>query len=288
MKEILHHKKAKDKLLKKGYVVVDFAAPSKISQLYNFYTSNPQTTSDTFHTTHFSTDVAYKTLVHNHIISFLQNELFNQFNNYTAVFANFMVKEGGGNNPMPLHADWTYVEEDMTESFAIWIPLIDTTIENGCIGVIPYSHQLSCKIRGPRILQWEPPIGDTLIERTGELIPMKIGQALIYNHRTLHYSLPNNSLKIRPAINISLVPNGSQIIHYTMPKGEKKILKFEVEDCSFFLDYNNFEMPARGRKLSQLISTPELIDTRVVAFINGHYKSQRTISKIAEAIKNWL
>jgi len=275
--KVLNNFPANSQLMNEGYTVVNFAEETDIDELYRFYEQHPYPTQSPFHTTHFSTDTAYKTSMHQYIVSFLQKALQNQFVNHVPVFANFMVKEGGGGNPMPLHADWTYVEEDVSQSFAVWIPLIDTDVQNGCIGVIPFSCQLSHKIRGPRILQWEAPIGDLLIEKMGKLIPMKKGQALIYNHRTLHYSPPNNSQKIRPAINISLVPQNEPVIHYTIPEGENKILKFIVDDETFFLYYNNFQMPFKGKKVSNLVSIPELINLRVPEFISMHHPA--TITK---------
>jgi ectoine hydroxylase-related dioxygenase (phytanoyl-CoA dioxygenase family) len=258
-----------DKLLReKGYTVVNFISAEQIDELADFYQQHPNNFQQQFHTTHFNIDKDYKTNIKQFVFSVVADNIKSHFVDYIPVFANFMVKEAGGNNPMPLHADWTYVNEDTSSSYAIWIPLVDTDANNGCIAVIPYSQHLSHNIRGPRILQWEHPANDILINKMGKLLPMKKGQVLIYNHRTLHYSQPNNSDNVRLAINISLVPVGESIIHYSIPEGKNDLLKFEVGDASFFLDYDNFQMPKLGKQV-EIISEPiPLLNDKVSSFID--------------------
>jgi hypothetical protein len=99
---------------------------------------------------------------------------------------------------------------------------------------------------------------------------MKKGQALIYNHRTLHYSPPNNSGRVRPAINISLIPEGEQIVHYTIPEGQNEILKFVVDNTLFFLDYDNFQMPRHGKIVEIIPSSIPLFNDSVPSFIEKH------------------
>ena len=268
VKPILSDPQKNKSLIEFGYVVVNnFLTDGEITKLLNFYQKSPVRTNQTFHTTHFSKDVSYKNEVNECIILNVERSIEEHFIDYNAVFANFMIKEAGGNNPMPLHADWTYVDEDSSSSYAIWIPLVDTNINNGCIGVIPYSQHLSHNVRGPRILQWEHPANDILIGGMGRLLPMKKGQALIYNHRTLHYSPPNNSGRVRPAINISLVPEGEQIVHYTIPEEKNEILKFLVDDPLFFLDYDNFQMPKHGKIIAKIPTPIPVFNDSVPSFI---------------------
>ncbi|HXH19736.1 MAG TPA: phytanoyl-CoA dioxygenase family protein [Chitinophagales bacterium] len=271
MDAILKNKKNNSELLEKGYTVMEFADTLTVKRLLEYYQEHPNNFPHNFHASHFSTDTAYKRKVHQFILNEMASAIENTFNNCQAVFANYMVKEAGGDNPMPLHADWTYVEESVSSSYAIWLPLVDTSVENGCIGVIPFSQHLSHPIRGPRILQWEYSAGDILIGKMGTLLPMRAGQAFIYNHRTLHYSPPNNSGQARPAINVSLVPVGEKIIHYTIPEGETQILKFEVPGDDFFLDYDNFQMPRQGILLGKLSpGEAPLLNGRVEDFISKY------------------
>ncbi len=271
MQQVLFNTKSNTELAEKGYTIVDFLNSKQVKSLFDFYIANPNVSPSAFHTTHFHTDLVYKQRVQQFIFDTLRRNFEQHFVFHQPVFANFMVKEGAGNNSMPLHADWTYVDESKSSSYAIWIPLVDTNTQNGCIGVIPFSHYLSYPIRGPRILQWTCPTEEILIEKLGKLFPMQTGQALIYNHRTLHYSMPNESNHLRPSINVSLTPKDEPIIHYTMPEGEKEVIKFKVTNDFFFLDYNNFQMPKHGTMLEKVIpeSIP-LLNERVKSFLTKY------------------
>lgn len=266
---------------KYGYAVAPVLSASEVEALKVFYLNNPNPFKAEFHTTHFSTDKNYKQSVHDAIIGATQRGVHALLNNYVPAFGNYMVKEAGGNNPMPLHADWAYVDESAHTSVAIWIPLVDTTIENGCLGVIPFSQHLSWHIRGPRILQWTPPYNEQLVNGAGKLIPVKAGTGIIYNHRLIHYSPPNNSGQVRPAINLSLVPQGVQVLHYTVPEGKEGIHCYEVDNFDFFIHYDNFQVPERGRlrEVISLDSVP-LINNRVEAFIKQYAAKPGLLEKI--------
>lgn len=253
---------------KQGYVVMEeFLKPAEVTTLLEYYIQNPNPAAAPFHTTHFAENKAYKQGVNDFITAVLKPGVDQHLANYIPVFGNYMIKEAGGNNPMPLHADWTYVNEEKNASVAIWIPLVDTSEENGCIGVIPFSQHLSHSIRGPRILQWEFPANEQVINALGKLIPMKAGQALIYNHRLLHYSPPNNSDKLRPAINLSLVPPGEPLIHYTVPLDEEKVHLYSVNSPSFYIHYDNFKKPELGTEPVIMEGKVEMLNERLNAFI---------------------
>jgi hypothetical protein len=250
---MLKDKINEDFLRERGYVVIPFLKEKEILEIQEYYDKTYESFSTPFHTTHFSSNFELKRQVNDFLISTCQRAITQVFHdNYKAIFANFMVKEGGGQNPMPLHADWTYVDEKQYESYAIWIPLIDTSIGNGCLSVIPFSHYLSHHIRGPRILQWNYPTNEELINAFGIPIPILAGNAILYNHRLLHYSEPNLTNFRRVALNISLVPHNTPLLHFTIPEGESEILKFAPENSEFYIQYNNFQMPILGNCISKL------------------------------------
>lgn len=268
---IFENKVLNETFLKNGYVTGDFIPLHILDQLNDFYQNHQPKNYEGFHTTHFSTDTEYKKQVNDGIIQIIQPILDTYLEEYIPVFANFMLKTGGGNNPMPLHADWTYVYEPEYISIAMWIPLVDTTPQNSCLGVIPYSQHLSKNIRGPKITQVLPPYDEILIKKAGKLLPMKAGQAVIYDHRLLHYSPANKTDFVRPALNISIVPQKAKLIHYTCPEGSTQIHKYMVDDFDFFVRYNNFQIPEKGQLIGheKLDSVP-LIHDNVGDFIKQY------------------
>lgn len=96
-------------------------------------------------------------------------------------------------------------EADETNMLTVWVAITDATEENGCLCVIPGSHQaglaLHCTTGGVTIP--ESVLGDGAIP-----IPMKAGSVLLMNRRTKHASLPNNSDTIRWSFDLRYQPIG--------------------------------------------------------------------------------
>lgn len=261
----------KNRYLKKfGYVVIDFITQNDINLILDFYKKNSFHEVNKFTTTHFSNNTTYKKKVNDFIINSVLSNINNHFTDYRPCFANFMVKMPGEESNMPLHADWTYVEEQDASSYSIWFPLSNTSKENGGLAIIPFSNFISENIRGPRIFQWSGETDKKLINAFGKLILVKAGQAIIYNHKTLHFSPPNLSKSIRIAVNISLVPKNFPIIHYCKPKGQIDIYKYLVDDDYFFIDYENFGMPNKGILLEKIKSDVPLLDIKADKFIKEY------------------
>ncbi|MCB9256459.1 MAG: phytanoyl-CoA dioxygenase family protein [Chitinophagales bacterium] len=228
---------------KEGYVLIDFLSKEAVADLQLFYTNNPFHPTNDFHSTHFLEDTSYKRKVHEAILQASQDKLAELLANYQAVFANFMVKEPGSKSIMPLHADWTYVNEEETQSIALWCPLVDTCLENGMLGVVPKSHLLEKNFRGPKIPSPFHDYNQYIIDTYGKLLEVKAGQAVIYNHRLLHFSPPNLSKEPRLAFNLVLVPKDAEIVHYAAFDSYPKVFKYTGLNSDFFINYVHFQIP---------------------------------------------
>ncbi|MDB5282353.1 MAG: hypothetical protein JWO06_1428 [Bacteroidota bacterium] len=261
---------SQDKQFKKeGYVVLPLIWQNEVDVLLKEFAEQIQQFEQPFHTSHFSEDVNYKQKVHDTICKVVAPFTKAVLNNFVPVFGNFMIKRGGGNNYMPLHPDWTYVDESKFASVSVWIPLVDTSLDNGCLGVIPGSHLLVNAIRGPRIPQLSYQYDEPLRLAKGKTIPVKAGTAIIYHHGLIHFSPENKTAQFRPAINLSMVPKDAEVVHYCMPEGSDMIEKYQVNDNSFFIHYNNFKRPQKGNLLNTLaVDSVPLIDERINKWIN--------------------
>src|SRR5580700_7488346 len=120
-----------------GYILLSsLLTPGEIETLNSLFTKFQNECNGAFHTSHFSTDVVYKKQVHDTIAELVFPKAAPHLNNFLPLFGNFMIKNSDPENFMPLHADWTYVDEQQFCSVAIWIPLVDVDAENGCLGII--------------------------------------------------------------------------------------------------------------------------------------------------------
>lgn len=276
MDSFLKNKAAEKKLQSEGFVVIDFLLENMKSEISNLLAHHLPLDFDAFHTTHFSENAAYKKKVHQAILEFCQaSVLLHVAENFYPVFANFMLKKGAGNNPMPLHADWTYVDETQHQSYAIWIPLTDVSALNGHLCVIPYSQHISHAIRGPGMLQWEFPANEILIQKAGCCLDLKVGQAVVYNHRLLHYSPPNSSNQLRAAINISFVPKMVSLLHYCVPENTDSIHLFDASVSDFYFHYNNFQMPEKAKLIKKLtLSAAPMWNDKTAQFLQKYYSKK--------------
>jgi len=265
----------------KGYSLIpsllDLAAIDRLLTLFKKFEDEY---SGPFHTSHFSTNTEYKKQVHDLISDMVFPLVEPYLNDFVPLFGNFMIKYPDPGVAMDLHADWTYVDELQYRSLAVWIPLVDVDIENGCFGIIPGSQRVVNTIRGPLIRQSSRNHEPEWEKRYGKLIPMKAGDAILYDHALLHYSPPNKSDKVRPALNLSLAPASAQWLHYCQPEGTNEIDLYKVNNPDFYINYTHFQRPETGEIFAKKApSEIEYIDDRM----NKFWKTN-----LVNKIKTWL
>jgi hypothetical protein len=280
-RNVFKDKKIELKFQQSGFVVLPLLNSTEINQLIDFYNNNPNSNSGQFHSTHFSKNRAYKRKVQQTIFSIFELHLKNLLLDYQLIFGNFMVKESGENSTMPLHADWTYVDENRFQSLGIWCPLVDTNAENGMLGVVPNSHQLKKNNRGPKIPSPFHDYNQYIIDNFGKLLPMKAGEVVIYDHRLLHFSPPNLSQKTRTAINIVASPKEAELFHYAVIKDPEIVEVFEVTNTDFFLEYDHFEQP-------DLISASKNLKLDVEKYTLDYLQSILKKKSLIELFLNFL
>ena len=101
---------------------------------------------------------------------------------------------------VPWHQDAGYMEPkcDSVLQLTIWIPLIDATVENGCMEVIPHAHRDGVfrhrSVEGRPYLDIPP---DALPEVEPVVVPVKFGSVLLFTNLTPHRSIPNVSNQVR-------------------------------------------------------------------------------------------
>ncbi len=113
------------------------------------------------------------------------------------------VSKKPGGNGSPWHQDEHPIPTRDRSLVGIWLPLVDTTKENGCLWIIPESHRSG--IIYERYRHNRPEV-DSMPEARGfdvasEIpIEMKAGSILFFNGYLLHSSKKNISTGHRPAL----------------------------------------------------------------------------------------
>jgi ectoine hydroxylase-related dioxygenase (phytanoyl-CoA dioxygenase family) len=113
---------------------------------------------------------------------------------------------------VPWHQDKSYwVGAKAAPVITVWIPLVDATLENGCLHVLPGTHKR-------RVLkhQSENYSGTGYAELDGRhvekqlgravALPLTAGGAILFNDRFIHSSTANNSNHVRWSVDLRYQP----------------------------------------------------------------------------------
>ena len=115
------------------------------------------------------------------------------------------------NSRTPWHQDASTVTSDAeeTQMLTVWLAITESTVENGCLVVIPESHKedelsVHCRIEGGRLTG----IPDQYLGPNRQPVPMKPGDVLFMTNMTKHASLTNDSDGIRFSFDLRYHPTG--------------------------------------------------------------------------------
>lgn len=266
---------------KNGFIVLPLISKVEAEELLRFYLMNPNKKAKNFHVTHFSEDSNYKKDVHNKIVDTFAKSLKEILYEYTLLLGNFMVKETGKDSILPLHADWTFVDEQKYQSIGIWCPLVDTNKTNGWLGVVPFSHELKVNKRGNGLSTPFFDFNNYITKKYGKYLRVNAGEAVIFDHRLLHFSAPNVSDDIRVALNIAAVPKDASILHYAVFNNSTQVQQFDVSGSDFFFEYDHLDGPNK----KNLVKTFEL---HVVPYTKSYLNGILDKRSLTERIKSFF
>ncbi|MGN6696471.1 MAG: phytanoyl-CoA dioxygenase family protein, partial [Aquihabitans sp.] len=183
---LLHDPAAEALLCTRGWVVIPYLTREEVvTTVDRYFDLHPEGGRG------FDTDFAYLDLDHKRAVEravrpallshldehFIDGEVFN---------GTFVVKWPEGDSVLPVHQDWSYVDERRARSVSLWIALEDIGPEqgNGSLGLLSGSHRLPCEPRGASSLGWYRPWTDTITHAL-EQVAVRAGEALVFDNRIL-------------------------------------------------------------------------------------------------------
>ena len=103
-------------------------------------------------------------------------------------------------------------EADETTMISVWLAVLDATVENGCLKVVPGSHRgdlaLHCNYGDGKKEYHQVSIPDELVGVNSCPLPMKAGDVLFFHKKLMHSSLQNTSDTIRWSFDLRYQPIG--------------------------------------------------------------------------------
>jgi hypothetical protein len=221
-------------LLKDGYTIFPFLNTETVEKLTNYYTTFQNEEPSHFYSSTHSINTDFRKQVNEFIKSIISPFVSIYFDNYRLLGGAFVVKPANGKGLLPPHQDWNLVDETKARSYNIWIPLTDVTFDNGAVCVLKGSHLSLPTYRGPGIPSVFKNI-EPLVWENLEVLPMKSGQALLYDHALLHASPVNKTDKIRLGIVCGIIKKDSEMQLYF--NKENCIEAYQIDEI-FFMDKN--------------------------------------------------
>ena len=254
--KILNDPHLDEHLEQEGYVVVPFLDNEEINTLVTLYQQKNTATKEGLYATAHSADYDYKKQLNDEILRQFTPAINRIFHECTPLGGSYIVKYGGDKGVLFPHQDWNIVDEDRYRSFNIWVPLVDTTENNGAITVLPHSHKLVKSFRGVNIPDPFYQV-NSYTWKYDKTLNMKAGEALIYDHRLLHASSINKTDEPRLAVVFGIIPSKAEMRLYYMENG---VVSEYASNVAFFFKNNILNGPVGLQKLREIDYKVEPLD----------------------------
>jgi hypothetical protein len=230
-----------------GFVLLDFLAPTELEALLDAYKRFDAGLDVPFYTSMWSSQETYRQAVHESVCQLLSGPMARVVTGFAPFAGGFLVKqpakEGG---EVVLHQDWSYVDERRDRTLIVWCPLRDVDLEDGCLGLIPGTHKMLDCVRtngDARVVSPYTGLEQELYQAYGVELPMRAGQAVLYDARLLHASRPNRSHRVRVAAGMATAPAPLRLHHYFSESADR-IEEYEVPDNFYWKLVRPGERPA--------------------------------------------
>lgn len=242
MRDILIDNHKQSELSSLGYTVIDLLNEEEVIGLNSIYNElhpdgNVPHYIDGIHMTTWCPEKDYKLRVKTSLETFFAHKVNQTFDKVNVVNNVFIVKKPG-ETTFKVHQDWSVVDESKYYALNVWVPLHDVDEENGAMWLLKGSHKINRKIRGAGYLfpNYAPHF-DTL-EQYATLIPLKAGQAVIFNTSMIHGSPANLSNEHRRAAVFTVFHKEADMTIY-FQKDAKHNLEVHTPDMDFMYNYNS-------------------------------------------------
>ena len=243
---VLHDPDLQDQLDEHGWVVVDLFDDHQVTALDAAFESLPHRVSDGvsfasgFHATIIDDRPDYRRASHRAIEEVVAGPADRLLSGMSLAMTNWVTKEPGA-DAAPFHVDWTFVDEDRFRSVSLWVPLVDTDDETGCIGVVDGSHRQVDFVRAATHPTYQDTHEWARAMPGARTLHLRAGEAVVFDHRTVHFSMPHRGTSRRVALTCEYVPQGAELLHYELEGPDR--FRRHVVTPEFFVTYTAGDDP---------------------------------------------
>jgi len=273
-----------------GYVVLEnFLTPDELENLRELVSTDPlpeNVENLAAYTLFNQSDPTFRQHHNDRLKSIVNTKLATLLPDYRTAFCTWYRKSpNSSTNATQLHQDPSLTDETETLSYGIWCPLIDVTPENGCLYVVKGSHHLNSKPRP--FYRFSPfPYDSTLASLIQDNyltpIPLKAGQAILYDKRLFHGASPNPQDRERVAFTCLIAPQNTLTHFGYQESAESETLEIYAVEDDFYHRYILGEKP-QGDGVTPLKTEPYTYDPltpELIAEKLDPLHPDRTISRL--------
>lgn len=248
MRGTLLDEKLEHQFQRDGFVTIDLLSSSQLEDLKNLIeelnTAHRDASTEeksSYKLSFFNDDLVFKKKVFATLSDFFQPLVDQYLKGFKPLIINIFDKEPG-KGEVPVHQNWTFVDEDQYTSVSVWIPLVNVSRTNGTLEVVPGTHKVLCKYRSPSLPWVFDELNEVLKEKYLQPFEITAGQAAIIDDGILHWSSENKSNEVRTAVQLIMAPSEATTIHLVKSPHQEETLVYQV-DPEFFMKYNMKDIP---------------------------------------------
>lgn len=275
MRNVLKDPELEKKFDKDGYVVVDLLTREEMEQLKTALNNLKETASQgktidsEYDLSFFNADPEYRKRVRNTVMDFFQPRVDKFLDNYKPLIVNLFDKLPGGGE-VPVHQNWTFVDESKFASVSVWIPLVDVTRANGTMEVVKGSQRTLAPYRSPSIPWVFENLYEELKNKYMQPLNLTVGQVAIIDDSILHYTSRNDTDQVRSTVQLIMYPEEATPIHYYCDKeNAPNTVEVYAVDSDFFTAFDMRKKPEGVEMIAKVPYKPV------------YYTEQEMVDKIA-------
>lgn len=243
---------------KRGFVVVDLLDTQEFQALkdaMNSFRSEQDEAGPnqeaSYKLSFFIDNPSFRKKIFDKVSGMIQPLLDKYLNQFEPLMVNTFDKEPGSGE-VPVHQNWTFVDEAEYRSVSVWIPLVDVTKANGTMELVPGSQTGVSAVRGPLIPWVFSDLTDAIKEKYMVPLNLQTGQAAIIDDAIIHYTSQNDTNEVRGSVQIIAKPKSATAIHYHKPSEDADHLEVFEVNSDFFQRFKMYSRPEGVPKLKDL------------------------------------
>lgn len=190
----------------------------------------------TYHCTFLDPDRAYRRKADQLVRDVFADRLAAVLPGYRILSSNIYVKPPG-HGRFEIHQNWPTIEALDVPTLTVWVPLQDTTWQNGTIRLVRGSHHVFPDVAAASSDRFFDDFEAELIENYLEPVPVDAGEALLFDDSLLHWSGANLSDRPRVTFQIEMVPTDVPAVLWVRPPDDPDHFELWEVDKEYWIEY---------------------------------------------------